>query len=122
MRPLKFLVLAVALVSFLGSETLAAKRTPLKRSEVGQIKRTLVAVLTALGKPPPGYVGEDDSFSLPTEIYNMRNSTKFRPVFASVSRSFESDPGQAEGSEEKLTEELQSKMNAAVAKGDPAAM
>lgn len=118
MRAYKFVFPAVLLIATALTVALAAERTSLKRSEVRQIKNKLVAVLNALGNSPPGYVKEDESFNLPTDIYTVGKTAKFRPAFASVSRNFVGDPGKGGASKKELQKEMQARINAAMAKGD----
>lgn len=118
MRAYKFVFPAVLLIATALTVALAAERTSLKRSEVRQIKNKLVAVLNALGNSPPGYVKEDESFNLPTDIYTVGKTAKFRPAFASVSRNFVGDPGKGGASKKELEQEMQARINAAMAKGD----
>lgn len=110
-----FLFVAVLLIPI---SLLADERQQLTRDEVSVIKKKLAAVLEAVGQPPAGYVKEDEHFTLPTEVYPVKGSGKFRPVYASADRRFGGGSAQKAKKADKIGEEYEKKMSQALAKGD----
>lgn len=116
-------VVMVALTCALAATAAAQESTGLNRSEVAAIKSKLVAVQTAMGADPSGYVRkEEDAFSLPTD-FNPARDGKFWPVTASVHMRF-TDRGAVESAAdiENLQAQMQARYAAAIASNDPAAM
>lgn len=100
--------------------TAAGAQTSLTRSEVAALKAKIVAVQTAMGGDPAGYLKDDESFDLPTD-FNPAQGGKFWPITSGVSLSY-TDRAAAEGSAavEKLMADFQTRMATAAASGNVA--
>jgi hypothetical protein len=92
--------------------------TNLTRSEVAAIKAKIVAVQTAMGADPAGYLKESEDFNLPTEANPARNG-KFWPITSGVTLRY-TDRASTEGkaSAEKAAEDFQARYAAALASGN----
>jgi hypothetical protein len=98
--------------------TAVSAQTNLTRSEVAALKAKIVAVRTAMGGDPAGYIQEgEDEFDLPTD-FNPAQGGKFWPITSGVSLRY-TDRGAAEGQAnmERLFADIQTKMAAAAAAG-----
>jgi hypothetical protein len=95
-----------------------AQSTSLTRSEVTAIKAKLVAVQSAMGADPAGYLKDSEDFGLPTESNPARDG-KFWPITSGVTLRYK-DRASEEGtaSAEKAAEEFQAKYAAALASGN----
>ena len=96
----------------------ASAQTNLTRTEVTALKAKIVAVQTAMGADPAGYIKEaPEEFDLPTQA-NPAQGGKFWPITSGVSWRL-TDRGQVEGQAnmERLFADLQTKMAAAAAAG-----
>lgn len=107
----------------LAASTALAQGTSLNRSEVAALKSKIVAVQTAMGADPAGYMKKEESYSLPTDFSPAREAGRFWPVSASVNLRY-TDRGMAEGTAnlEKMQQEFQAKYASAISSGDPAAI
>jgi hypothetical protein len=100
--------------------TALAQETSLTRSEVTAIRNKLVAVQTAMGGEPSGYLKESEDFNLPTDFNpNPRSPGKYWPITSSISLRY-GDRASAEGTAavEKAAEDFQTRYAAALASGD----
>jgi hypothetical protein len=71
------------LALLIGSGAFAQSNTNLTRQEVAAIKSKLVAVQTAMGADPAGYIKDSEDFNLPTD-FSPAQEGKFWPIGASV--------------------------------------
>ena len=100
--------------------TAASAQTSLTRSEVAALKAKIVAVQTAMGGDPAGYLKESEDFDLPTD-FNPAQGGKFWPITSGVSLRY-TDRASAEGEAniEKLMADFQTRMATAAATGNVA--
>lgn len=107
----------------LAASTVFGQGTSLNRSEVAALKSKIVAVQTAMGADPAGYLKKEESYNLPTDFRPAREDGKYWPVTASVSLRY-TDRATAEGTAnlEKMQEEFQAKYASALASGNPEAI
>lgn len=101
------------------SATVAAQdSTSLTRSEVAALKAKLVAVQTAMGADPAGYLKESEDFDLPTD-FNPARDGKFWPITSGITLRYV-DRASTEGkaTAEKAAEDFQAKYAAAAASGN----
>jgi hypothetical protein len=115
MRTLTAAALCLALILPVAAP---AQDNNLTRSEVTAIKNKLVAVQTAMGADPAGYIKESEDFSLPTD-FNPAQDGRFWPITSSVSLRY-GDRAAVEGTAnlERAAEEFQARYAAALASGD----
>ena len=98
--------------------TAVAQETSLNRSEVAALKNKLVAVQTAMGADPAGYLKDSEDFNLPTD-FNPAQGGKFWPISSSISLRY-TDRASTEGKAiaEQAAEAFQAKYAAAIASGN----
>ncbi|MEW6511992.1 MAG: hypothetical protein AB1428_13660 [Bacteroidota bacterium] len=113
----RFPIAAGLIAAFTLCTAHAQDENPLTRDEVAQVKKKLVAMLDAIGKPPAGYTVEHENFDLPTEAYKTQASGRYYPVSAGANREYGTRK-KAEKAGEDVQKEYQKKMLEAQAKGD----
>jgi hypothetical protein len=101
--------------------TAASAQTNLTRTEVTNLKAKIVAVQTAMGGPPAGYIQDGEpEYGLPTEA-NPSRGGKFWPITSGVTLNYtDAGAAAAEDNLEKATAEFQAKYVAAIASNNVA--
>jgi hypothetical protein len=109
---------ALWLTLALAATVAAQDNTSLTRTEVAALKAKLVAVQTAMGADPAGYLKESEEFDLPTE-FNPARDGKFWPITSGVTlRYVDRASTEGEAAVEKAAEDFQAKYAAAAASGN----